>query len=562
MGGNEHAGRWSSVANSWVDMHPAGATRSSARDASGSNQVGYAYVGGNDHAGLWSGTAGSWVDLHPAGATKSYAYGASGANQAGYADVGSTDHASLWSGTSASWVDLHPAGATDSYAWGISGGNQVGYATVGGADHASLWSGTAASWVDLHPAGATDSYAWDISGANQVGRARVGGVDHASLWSGSAASWVDLHPVGAASSHAVGASGANQVGHATVGGVIRACFWSGTAASWVDLHAFLPSGFTESYATAISTDGVYDYVTGYGLNSATSHYEALLWRRFASFPVGFTITPDPMAGGGVATATVTLSRPALIGGAVVTISENTSYLSCPSSVTVPAGQTSATFPVTTYNPPSTVTKWVTVSQNSISLDASITLTPLWMTGFTVTPTSFLGGPNISGTITLSAPAPPGFRVLISDNSLAIGSPAPIAFVPGATSTTFAIATYPTATTTTATISARKSTQTLSQTVTINRPVLNYLALSSTSLIGGNPLNATPQLTGQAYAGGITVAMSSSGTELVPPAAVLIPYRNTQKTVAVNTTPVASTVSRTLSATFSGVTKTRSITIRP
>jgi hypothetical protein len=37
--------------------------------------------------------------------------------------------------------------------------------------------------------------------------------------------------------------------------VTRASLWSGTAESWVDLHAFLPSGFSASYARGISSDG-------------------------------------------------------------------------------------------------------------------------------------------------------------------------------------------------------------------------------------------------------------------------------------------------------------------
>ena len=59
----------------------------------------------------------------------------------------------------------------------------------------------------------------------------------------------------------------------------RASLWSGTAASWVDLHAFLPAGFSESYARGISSDGVNTYISGYGYNTLTSRNEALLWTR-------------------------------------------------------------------------------------------------------------------------------------------------------------------------------------------------------------------------------------------------------------------------------------------
>ena len=94
----------------------------------------------------------SWTvtNLHPAGATSSSAWAASGNQQAGRASVDGVQHASLWSGTAASWVDLNPAGATESVAWAASGNQQAGRASVGGTWRASLWSGTAESWVDLH----------------------------------------------------------------------------------------------------------------------------------------------------------------------------------------------------------------------------------------------------------------------------------------------------------------------------------------------------------------------------------------------------------------------------
>jgi MYXO-CTERM domain-containing protein len=76
-----------------------------------------------------------------------------------------------------------------------------------------------------------------------------------------------------------GASGDQQVGYAQVSGVTRASLWSGTADSWVDLHAFLPAGFSYSFAQGISSDGVNTYIAGYGRNTLTNLDEALLWTR-------------------------------------------------------------------------------------------------------------------------------------------------------------------------------------------------------------------------------------------------------------------------------------------
>jgi hypothetical protein len=61
-----------------------------------------------------------------------------------------------------------------------------------------------------------------------------------------------------------------------------------------------------------------------------------------------SVSPTDVVGGDPATGTVTLSAAAPAGGVVVALSsDNTAAATVPASVTVPAGATSATFPVTT-----------------------------------------------------------------------------------------------------------------------------------------------------------------------------------------------------------------------
>ena len=62
----------------------------------------------------------------------------------------------------------------------------------------------------------------------------------------------------------------------------------------------------------------------------------------------FTLNPAAVPGGGAATGTVTVSTPAPAGGtAVILSSSNPQLASVPATVTVPAGATSATFPIAT-----------------------------------------------------------------------------------------------------------------------------------------------------------------------------------------------------------------------
>jgi thermitase len=78
-----------------------------------------------------------------------------------------------------------------------------------------------------------------------------------------------------------------------------------------------------------------------------------------------TISPTEVRAGQTATGTVTLDRPAPAGGAVIQLSSsNSTRASVPSSVTIPAGATSATFTIQTRPPvsiPATFVETVTIT---------------------------------------------------------------------------------------------------------------------------------------------------------------------------------------------------------
>src|SRR5467141_480499 len=74
-----------------------------------------------------------------------------------------------------------------------------------------------------------------------------------------------------------------------------------------------------------------------------------------------SLNPTSVTGGNSSTGTVTLSGPAPAGGAQVVLASNNGVASVPSSVTVPAGATSATFPVSTSAVSTSTTVTITVS---------------------------------------------------------------------------------------------------------------------------------------------------------------------------------------------------------
>jgi hypothetical protein len=151
--------------------------------------VGTVNFGEGDNAALWTGSAASHVNLHPSGAVRSEALNASGTHQVGLVVTSAGGNAVLWSGTAESWVNLNPAGATNGVAWDVLGNFQVGYVGLNGAFRASIWEGTAESWVDLSqflPAGTLISEATGISsdGVNIYvsGHGFVNGSSQAFVW--------------------------------------------------------------------------------------------------------------------------------------------------------------------------------------------------------------------------------------------------------------------------------------------------------------------------------------------------------------------------------------------
>jgi hypothetical protein len=173
-----------------------------------------------------------------------------------------------------------------------------------------------------------------------------------------------------------------------------------------------------------------------------------------------SVNPASVTGGNSSTGTVTLSDAAPSGGAVVTLlSNNTSAASVPSSVTVAAGATSATFTVSTSAVAASTTVTISVSYNGATKSASLTVTPTppplpTVSSLTLNPTSVFGGQSSTGTVTLTGPAPAGgAQVFLSSSNGAASVPSSVLVPAGATSAKFTVNTSFVLISTSATISA-------------------------------------------------------------------------------------------------------------
>ncbi len=105
--------------------------------------------------------------------------------------------------------------------------------------------------------------------------------------------------------------------------------------------------------------------------------------------------------------TVTLSSPAPSGGVIVDLSANSTEVTVPSSVTVAAGATSATFTATMGSVTSSQTVTITATYETQSVETNITVNPLsgvdsYNGDYTGTYSGTLNGKTLSGSIVATA----------------------------------------------------------------------------------------------------------------------------------------------------------------
>ncbi|MEQ1822581.1 MAG: hypothetical protein ABL949_08725 [Fimbriimonadaceae bacterium] len=440
------ASLWTGSGSSWVSLNPQGAQYSTAFGSSSGQQVGYASISDSWHASLWTGTAASWVDLNPFPGEYSVANATDNNQQVGYARHNSAERACVWSGTAASWVDLS-SGSAFSEAYTVKNGVQGGHEDF----LACIWRGTAASKVALSPPGDDGSAVRGIGGDQQVGYVRVGGRVRASLWRGTAESWVDLSPLDSIESVAYDATKGQQVGYSDVAS--GACLWAGTPGSHVSLQAYLPSNYHNSRATSIVCDGIKTVIGGWAYNSNAGREEAILW---IADDFDLTLNKTAVAGQNSVLGTVSIGEPKPTN-TTFSMSDNSSLVLTPSSVTVQAGQLSKSFQVATTAIISTVVTTIYAKLGKMTRPQTLTLIPLVPTALSFTPTQVSSGQPTICRVVINGVAGPGGRTLsISDNSIYSTVPSTIIVPAGASSVSFPITTTTVSQAVTVRVTARVS----------------------------------------------------------------------------------------------------------
>jgi hypothetical protein len=182
----------------------------------------------------------------------------------------------------------------------------------------------------------------------------------------------------------------------------------------------------------------------------------------ANTPTSVSFTANPITGGASTTAKVIFALP-VFSDTVVALaitSGGSAIASMPSSVTVPAGSTNATWTVVSAPVSTTTTVQISATANGGTKTGTLTVKPNTPTGFSFTPNSVTGGQTSVGKVTFG-------RALASDatvtltvtagNSAVASIPQSFVVPAGSTSGTFTITTAPVTQTTTVTVSAAANT---------------------------------------------------------------------------------------------------------
>jgi hypothetical protein len=228
-----------------------------------------------------------------------------------------------------------------------------------------------------------------------------------------------------------------------------------------------------------------------------------------------TISPSSITGGTQSWAIVMLTGQAPPGGAIVTLSSDSSAVTPPPSVFVDPGQFSLSFPLDTHSVESAMTATVTATWNGQDASASVTLLPgVAPTAISLSPTSTVGlGGSSFATVSIATPQQTDTMFQVTSSHPAVASVPNGMMVPaGTTRGGFNIFTSSVSTNTTVTISVSGGGVTRSATllVTPSSPPPSPPPPTGTATLtltasgrSGETVRSTPS--------GLSVAVGSTGS---------------------------------------------------
>jgi hypothetical protein len=234
----------------------------------------------------------------------------------------------------------------------------------------------------------------------------------------------------------------------------------------------------------------------------------------------------------------------------------------------------ATLTIPASVPPSTYyVGWVLNDANSqyftdknvaVITDQTMSVFAPAVSSVSVNPSIVVGGHPSTGTVNLSAPAlPGGTTVNLSSSRQAVAKvPPSVVVAGGATSAQFPITTHGVSATNNITITASYGGTQQQTTLVVNPASLTGVTLSTSQIKGGQSLTGHVHLNGAAHQGGVNITLSSSNTHAIVPASVTVPAGKNIAAFTIKTTKVLKQQTATIKASFKGINKSATLTIKP
>jgi uncharacterized protein (TIGR03790 family) len=295
---------------------------------------------------------------------------------------------------------------------------------------------------------------------------------------------------------------------------------------------------------------------------------------YRPFPAGFpavtapqnslALVPRYLIGGKSSTGTITLAAPAPSGGITVALkSSQATVATVQPTITIAAGQTTASFPINTNVVAQDSTSYISAMFGTSTLTNTLVPQPLLAT-LLLAPTSVIGGASATGWVLLNDYAPSGgIEVSLSSNNSAASVPTTVPISGGSTGATFALSTTPVSVTTPVAISASYNGAKKTSTLTVNPLIPVLVTLSPASVIGGISSTANKVTMNGPAPANAAVNLSSSDPRVTVPASVTVAAgANVSSVFTIMTSSVAAQAIVTISATYTSVTKTANLTVNP
>ena len=176
-----------------------------------------------------------------------------------------------------------------------------------------------------------------------------------------------------------------------------------------------------------------------------------------------------------------------------------------------------------------------------------------------------GCKSVSGTVTLSAPAPAGGVVVtLADTLAAATTPATVKLLEGATYKSFTVTTVAVGARQTGTVSAALGSTTLSQPLALRPMGMLSVTLVPTTVAGTQAVAGTAKLECKAGPGPVTVNLASSQPAVAQPVApaVVVSQGLQSASFDVATSKVLVKATASISGTANGITKSKTLTVTP